>query len=283
MINLTVTFSAEALAAFAVSGLLCIIIPVLSLIIYKIRNKDISVLPFFIGCGVFLLFALVLEQLLHIVMLPLVQNSAVLYTVYGALAAGVFEETGRFAAFKTVMKKQTDPRSSVMYGLGHGGFEAIVLVGVNMLSYFALGLMTNTLGVQEVIKLTANGDATAGLAILQQLDALSKITFGNCLLSVLERVIAMTFHTAISVLVFEAARVKGRVWLYPAAILLHALLDVPAALYQRQVVGLPVCYVIMTIFTGVVVFLAVGSFKRMRKYTAENADTNTEERKEQTL
>lgn len=264
MINLTVTFSREALAAFAVSGLLCIIIPVLSLIIYKIRNKDISVLSFFIGCGVFLLFALVLEQLLHIVMLPLVQNSAVLYTVYGALAAGVFEETGRFAAFKTVMKKQTDPRASVMYGLGHGGFEAIVLVGVNMLSYFAMGLMTNALGVEEVARLTSGGDTMTFLGVMQQLDALSKTTISLGLISVFERVIAMTFHTAISVLVFEAARVKGRVWLYPAAILLHALLDVPAALYQRQVVGLPVCYVIMTIFTGIMVFSAVCSFKRMR-------------------
>ena len=37
-------------------------------------------------------------------------------------------------------------------------------------------------------------------------------------------------------LVFLAARQKGKGWLYPVAILLHALLDTSAALYQFGVI-----------------------------------------------
>lgn len=278
-----ISFTTESLAAFAAAGLLCTAAPILTLIIIKKKNKDVPIAPFFIGCGVFLVFALVLEQLLHAVMLPLVQDSLLLYTVYGALAAGIFEETGRFLAYKTVMKKYTDPRASLVYGIGHGGIEAIVLVGISMLSYFVLGIMTNTMGIDEVIKLTADGDMTSVMAVIQQLGVLSRTTFGTAMLSVFERIIAVAFHISASVIVFEAARVKGRLWLYPGAVILHALLDVPAVLYQTGEIGLSLCYIIMTVFTGIVVFLGICSFKRIKKYTAYEADQKSEERKEAAL
>lgn len=44
----------------------------------------------------------------------------------------------------------------------------------------------------------------------------------------------MLLHCGLSVLVYNAAR-RGRFGLYPAAILLHGLANVPAALYQYGV------------------------------------------------
>ena len=52
----------------------------------------------------------------------------------------------------------------------------------------------------------------------------------------------MMFHTGLSMLVFTAAWQKGKRWLYPAAILLHALADAPAGLYQVQ--GSPSVWVV---------------------------------------
>ena len=43
------------------------------------------------------------------------------YALYGGIAAGVFEETGRFTAMKFWMKKSLSKESSFMYGVGHGG------------------------------------------------------------------------------------------------------------------------------------------------------------------
>ena len=55
--------------------------------------------------------------------------------------AGIFEETGRFLAFKTVLrKKQGKDINALMYGAGHGGFEAAALLGITMINniiYFA--------------------------------------------------------------------------------------------------------------------------------------------------
>ena len=65
-------------------------------------------LPVLIGAGTFIVFALLLEQLLHTVVQlvfkeRLTQN-VFAYAVYGGLAAALFEETGRFLAMKYLMK-----------------------------------------------------------------------------------------------------------------------------------------------------------------------------------
>ena len=47
-----------------------------------------------------------------------------------------------------------------------------------------------------------------------------------------ERMFALTIHISLSVIVFYSVYENRRLWLYPAAILLHALIDAPAALAQ---------------------------------------------------
>ena len=56
------------------------------------------------------------------------------------------------------------------------------------------------------------------------------------LLACFERILAVAFHVGASMLVFTAARDRRKFWLYPAAIVLHALLDAPAALMQKGVI-----------------------------------------------
>ena len=58
-----------------------------------------------------MLFALILEPVLHNLVLgsaagAAIQENILLYGLYGGLAAGVFEETGRLMAFRFVLKKQ---------------------------------------------------------------------------------------------------------------------------------------------------------------------------------
>lgn len=143
------TFSTGTIAAFLVGGILAILIPIAALIIFKLKNKDVKLRYFFIGAAAFVVFALILEQILHYFMLSTIQNSGIVfYTLYGALCAGIFEETGRFLAFKLFCKKENDPRASIMYGLGHGGVEAIVLVGITLISYAVTAVTVNALGTE---------------------------------------------------------------------------------------------------------------------------------------
>ena len=47
----------------------------------------------------------------------------------------------------------------------------------------------------------------------------------------------INLHVGLSMLVFTAARSRKSFWLYPVAIVLHAIADVPAALYQYKAVS----------------------------------------------
>ncbi|MBD5383577.1 MAG: YhfC family intramembrane metalloprotease, partial [Ruminococcaceae bacterium] len=147
-------FGSQTIAALFVGGLLALIIPIAAAVVFKLKNRETWLPSVFIGAGTFFVFALILEQLLHAVMRPIVQGNVLLTCVYGALAAGIFEETGRFVAYKTLMKKRYATKNAVYMGIGHGGCEAIVLVGINFISYAFIALAVNVLGVEQFIQMS---------------------------------------------------------------------------------------------------------------------------------
>lgn len=259
-------FTVQNIAAMILCGLLSAVIPITAAIIYKSRNKSVPLSAFFTGAGVFILFAMGLEQLCHMVMVPIVSGNDMLYVLYGTLAAGVFEETGRFAAFRTVLRKHSDPRTAILYGIGHGGCEAILLVGMSAVSGIVIALSVNSMGLDDFVTTASGGQTELADTVRAQIEAYAAINFGTALLSVFERTLAMIFHTAISVLVFEGTREKGKFWLFPVCILLHALLDVPAALFQRGAFqSMTVLYALTALITAAVVYCAVRSYRRMQK------------------
>lgn len=146
-------FSTQTIAALAVGGALGLAIPVAAIIIYKKKYKESWLPSAFIGAGTFILFAMILESLLHQVMLPIVQDNVWLYGIYGALAAGVFEETGRLVAYKTLMRKHYGAKNAVFMGIGHGGIEVVIILGVTFLSYLIMALAANSYGgIEEMLK-----------------------------------------------------------------------------------------------------------------------------------
>ncbi|MGN0679955.1 MAG: YhfC family intramembrane metalloprotease [Oscillospiraceae bacterium] len=260
-------FSTSTIAGLIICGLLCIIIPVGAVIIFKLKNREVSLLGALWGALGFIVFALVLEQISHAIMLPVVKDTVVPYVIYGVLAAGIFEETGRFVVFKTLMKKKNAPKDSIMYGLGHGGIESVMVAGTTLLSYGIMALLVNTAGLDAVLKMTGATDEATIAVATQTLEALTKQTFGMCLLSVLERLLAMTLHVSLSVWVFRAAKEKSKLWLYPAAILAHAIADVPAALGQKNIIPLWLIMTLMAILDVIFVYLASRIYKSMKKET----------------
>lgn len=258
-------FSDETIAAFAAGGLLAIIIPIAAIVIFKLRYKDTWLPSALIGAGTFLVFAAILESMLHMIMLPLVSGSTVLYCVYGCLAAGVFEETGRFIAYKLFMKKHGSLHNAVMMGLGHGGFEAILLFGVTMLSYFAIALTINTIGYEAMLEQITAGNPELLETAREQLEAISQAGLTTVAAGLYERVVAMTVHVSLSVVVYRSTD-KGRLWLYPLAILLHALVDLFAVLYQVNVISsVLVVYILMTVLAAAIIALAIKTAKLGKK------------------
>lgn len=267
-------FSAGTIAAFLVGGILAILIPIAAMIIFKLKNKSVKLRYFFIGAATFVVFALILEQILHSLMLPVIQNSSVaFYTLYGALCAGIFEETGRFLAFKLFCKNENDPRASIMYGLGHGGVEAIVLIGITLIAYAVTAVTVNALGTEMLFGALPADQRTAAE---MQIAALADYDMVSMLVSLGERILAMVLHVSLSVIVFAGIKMKGKLWLYPVAIGLHALFDVPAALYQRGVItSVGLTELLLLAADIVLVLVTVKIYRAMKAELAEHSEQET--------
>lgn len=258
-------FSTETIAALAVGGALAVLIPVIAIIVFKRKNRDSWLPSMLIGVATFIVFAMILEQLLHAVMLPIVRNNIIAYSVYGALAAGVFEETGRFVAYKTLMRQHYSTKNAVLMGLGHGGCESIMLLGITLLTYLILALTANAVGIDKLLEQTAGGNPGVMETAKAQLESIREYSFVTCAMGLFERIIAMIFHVCMSVFVYKAVTRRGRLWLFPTAILLHALLDFPAVLYQaKAITSIPIVYGIMTAFTALVAVVAVIIAKKLK-------------------
>ncbi len=73
-----------------------------------------------------------------------IKDNICLYALYGSLAAALFEETGRFIIMKFFMRKLLERQNTLLYGIGHGGIEAILLEGFTSISNKVVLLMINT-------------------------------------------------------------------------------------------------------------------------------------------
>ena len=220
-----------------VNVLLGIAIP-LFLCWWAVKKHNANVATILIGAGVFVVFALVLESLVHQIVLKgprgaAIQGNVLYYALYGGLMAGLFEETGRFLAMKFLLKKEpTAPKAGVSYGLGHGGVEMMLLFGLSMISTFAMAVMINA-GQTET--LLSQVPAEAKDQLVAQLDQIKDASAGSFLLGLWERFSALILQVSLSILVWAAARKGGKwLWLFPVAILLHALVDGIAVILSKS-------------------------------------------------
>ena len=150
------------------------------------------------------------------------------YTLIGCLLAGVFEEVGRYLAFRFLLKRYTNRRDAVTYGIGHGGIEAILVLGLTAINNIAIAQLVNSGSIETI----TNGLTGAQLDQVQaQIAAVASFGAATLLLGLAERAIAMTLHISLSVVVFRAVRQRKAGYL-GLAVALHALFDVPAALFQ---------------------------------------------------
>jgi uncharacterized membrane protein YhfC len=171
--------------------------------VYICRRYNTSWKAVAIGALTFILF----QPIFRLPILKLLQgtswftyNSVVnpwLIAIILGFSAGIFENVGRFVAFKFLLKNRLQWKNGIAYGLGHGGIEAILFAGVPLISAVIAGI-SNPLMINQPPALYLVGG--------------------------LERISAMTFHIATSLMVLYGVRNKKyRYLLY--AILVHGILD----------------------------------------------------------
>lgn len=252
--------SQSEIIIMAAVGVISVLLPFIFMFILRKKFK-IRWLPFILGIGVFLVFALILEQILHVIVLQpepngtigLISSSPWLYVLYGIFAAGIFEETGRLFAFLLTKKHYRDIDSAVSYGIGHGGFEAAAVVGLGMLNGIILAVLINS-----------GSEAISALPVAAE-DLVVSQPWYMYLIAIMERIIAMSLHIALSVIVFSAVMMKGKWWLYPLAILLHALANTTAAMMQAGLLtNVYIMYAGLIVMAAITIFIAARLVKDYR-------------------
>jgi uncharacterized membrane protein YhfC len=221
------------------------------LFLYFRKKFDAKVIPMIFGVLGFVIFALVLESSIHRVVIInfSLREKPAIYIIYGILMAGVFEETARFIAFNILKRKFSGIGTGFAYGVGHGGVESVLLAGITMLFAAVASIIINT-GNVETITGRFQGDAL--VAINGQINALVSSAPYMFLISGLERLMAIVIQISLSIIVFYSVYNK-KLYLFPLAVLIHAIIDFPAAAFQ---VG-----VIKNVFLveGIVLIFAVAS------------------------
>lgn len=226
------------MAAMLLNLLLGLIIPAVIYFIMKKRFRG-NRIAFFTGCGIMFVFAFLLESLVHSFVLggslgTVISNNIWLYGLYGASMAAIFEETGRLIAFEFILKKHRDnDGTALLYGAGHGGFEAFYILfvsGINNLTFAALINSGNTAA------LTAGLEGTALAQIEATIQQMLEISWSTFLFSPIERIAAIILQISLSVLVWFAVKYKDY-RLYGMALLIHFLMDFVSVILNSMVSG----------------------------------------------
>ncbi len=240
----------EQFIILGIGAAIAIIAPIIVAIIWTIRKHE-KFTTVLVGAVTFVLFALILEKSIQNALvfpttmgLPdhaasqFINARPILWAIVLGLFPGVFEETGRYVAFTTLLRKRRNRETSISYGIGHGGIEVVLVLGINYIVYIVYGLMINNGTFQSIIDQVAAQapfQLDAMRALTDQLAVFSSADIGA---GMFERVFAFLFHVGASILVFYAAKDKGKLWLYPLAILLHTALDSLAGLNMAKVIEL---------------------------------------------
>jgi len=253
--------SVASMVCMAISAIIGFGLPI-GLFLGLRKRLRLQVVPMLVGVAVFIVFAEILEQLLHLIVLhpqadgtiALRDNNPALYVLYGIFAAGVFEETGRLIGFTLLKRRYQGVRTAVAYGIGHGGIEAILLLGVSMIA---------DIGLSATLNADPNGQV-ANLLPQATISALTGTAPPMFLVGGGERILAIAIQLSLSLLVWIAVTHKWRWWLYPLAIVLHAVCDLPAAIAQTGHLSIGLTEGLTAIAAVAVTAYALGWFRRCR-------------------
>jgi uncharacterized membrane protein YhfC len=179
------------------------------------------------------------------------QNHLFLYAFSLAFTAGLFELAGRLAVAKILHKNLTCKRA-LAAGLGHGGIEAMILIGMTYINNLLYIFMINSGTFDVLIAQAAGNDLVVAQfqLIQQQLVSASPALF---LLGGFERILAMIAHTAMSVLVCYGAAHKKVLSCTLVCLGIHTFIDLTAGI--SLVLSLTTAYVIIyAILIAVAIF-----------------------------
>ena len=240
-----------------------LILPLIVLLVYALRNRKQGIVSAWIigALGFFIpqmLIRLPTLALLSPQLTRFAEFSPLLYALTLAVTAGLFELAGRILAAR-VMGSRLTPKRALAAGLGHGGIEAMVIIGISYINNLVYIVMIQA-GTFDAL-LAQNAANPEVVAQLEQVrTALLTTSPAMFLLAGYERLLTMVCQAAMSVMVCYGMA-SGKPGKYILLCLgLHTLLDCTAgiSLYIGKGLTLATGYcIIYTILTATAILSMV--------------------------
>lgn len=227
--------------------------------IYLNKKFKVKFFNFFVGFFTFLIFAFVLERIMHNLILtsPLgnvIVSNIFFYALYGGFAAALFEEGGRFVAYKFLIKDidEKNDSTALMYGAGHGGIEILLILVASMISNIMISLSINNGTINDML---IGLDENTIAQYMQAITVLCVTPSWYFILSLVERIFAFIAQLTMSLLVFRAIKEKNYLYLL-ISFLFHLLLDAIAVIAQYFIANLVVVELIVALSVIIMVYVS---------------------------
>ena len=217
------------------SLLLCLVMPVVLIILFAKKNKGQKLISAWIlgAAGFFVTQILIRVPILSVLstqpwFLTFSQNHTFAYAFTLAFTAGLFELAGRFVVAQ-LMKKNLTFKRSIAAGLGHGGIEAMLLVGSSYITNLVFIFMINTGSFNSLLSEAASAgvDPAQLNAIADSLINSSPALF---LLGGYERILAMIAHLAMSLIVCYSVSISKPLPGALICLVIHTFIDLSAGI-----------------------------------------------------
>ncbi|WP_061994948.1 YhfC family intramembrane metalloprotease [Clostridium sp. ATCC 25772] len=259
--------SGSSIFFMIITIILSIIVPI-ALIVFLRKKHNISLKYVIVGAIAFLVAVKLLEGSIHQYVLYNNEKTAtflrqpIAYMLYGGLMAGIFEETARFICFKWILKKDRSFENGIAYGLGHGGIEAFLIAGSMYINNLITAIQINTGNFENLLDKVDNSTAQTLMYIKEQMIQMPSYTW---IIAGIERSSSLIIQLGLSLLVLYAVR-EGKIRYFFLAILCHAVINFPVALYQvnaiENIIFLEEYLVIIAI---VILFIIIKTRKKFKE------------------
>jgi len=175
--------------------------------------------------------------------------------VIAGTTAAICETPARLIAIRLLKERGRDWGSALMVGVGHGGIESILFVGLPVLLNFAIFLIARD-----------QGAAAFGLQDAQ-VQQFWSAAWHLPLAGAVERITTIVLHILLTGLVWLAVRTRNFLW-FGTAMLWHALTDSMVVLLSSLEVSI---WTIEGVLAGMMLINLVALFALQRRYGNEPA------------
>lgn len=244
-------------AAMIFTLIICFAVPI-GLVIYLYVKKRISILAVAIGALTFFL----MQIMIRIPALQVFSETAIYFrltaypfwfALFLGFTAALFEEGGRWLAFRFLMKGRLEHKNALAMGIGHGGIEAMALVGMIYLNYVVIAFMINNGSFQSsIVPVVGESAANQILAVLTGANSTAFLLAG------VERGLTLIIQIAFSMMVYFSVRYHRAVYFW-GAMLAHTVLDLLAVYLNQMGVSLYAIESVVVVFAGVGLWFLIRS------------------------